>query len=89
MKKQRTRMRGFDAAQFVAFGTFPNIKNLQLFEETYNVTHNRFIVSIVHTGTGEIFEYPCRTPRDCTNMAKQVNKALSWYEESLKEVSHE
>ena len=78
--KQRKRMRGFDVAQFLAFNTFPNIKRLKIYIDSYTVDKTP-IIYVEHTETGEVIGTDCRAMEDCSKLAKCVNKMLKQYEE--------
>jgi len=82
--KLRKQMRGFDITQYLAFGTFPNIQNIELLQMS-----NRFDINIMDKRTGEVIHNECMSIDDCRKLAKMANKMVrdntKWLEEHHEE----
>ena len=78
--KLRKQMRGFDITQYLAFGTFPEIQNMELLR-----MNNRFDVRVMDKRTGEVVRDECMSIDDCRQFAKRANKMIrdntKWLEE--------
>ncbi len=82
--KTRKQMRGFDVTQYLAFGTFPEIQNMELLK-----MDNRFDVHIMDKRTGEVIHLECFGMKECRELARLSNKMVrdntKWLEEHHEE----
>lgn len=82
--KIRKQVRGFDIAEYIAFNTFPKIRNASI----------RFLSStqetiIIDDRTGECVCKVCDNISDCRELAKRANRMIRDTTKMLEEVNNE
>lgn len=82
--KIRKQIRGFDIAEYIAFNTFPAIRNTKIgfcssTQETY----------IMDTRTGELACKVCDNIDDCRELAKMANRIIRNNTKMLEEFNNE
>lgn len=84
MKKMRKQIRGFDIAEYIAFDTFPKIRNAEI--GFYSYTQETYIID---SRTGEIVCKVCNNIDDCRELAKMANCMIRNNTKMLEEINNE
>lgn len=84
MTKIRKQVRGFDIAEYIAFGTFPKIRNASIrflsFTQETCISDER---------TGECVCMECDNIGDCRELAKRANRMIRNTTKMLEEINGE
>lgn len=82
--KMRKQVRGFDITEYIAFNTFPKIRNAEI--GFYSSTQETYIID---KRTGESVYKVCDNIDDCRELAKAANRMIRNITKMLEEVNNE
>lgn len=82
--KIHKQVRGFDIAEYIAFNTFPTIRNAKI--GFYSSTQETYIMD---TRTGELACRVCDNIDDCRELAKMANRMIRNTTKMLEVVNNE